>query len=148
MNDTLLSVAKSLPSDLEHYGVKGMKWGVRKSTKPSSKRAKRKAAKKASHKTSAKWNKKYQYRESLSDKDLERAVRRLQLENQFAREVSTSNAMQPKSLKYRVKSSVAKGGDTFVNNVATNAGKKIGSDVGGQIGGVLVKTANKLAKGL
>ena len=72
---------------LEHFGVKGMKWGRRKNVAKSA----RKAAKKASITTSAKWKKKYNYRSSMSDDDLKRATQRIRLENDFAEQVSRSS---------------------------------------------------------
>ena len=72
---------------LEHFGVKGMKWGRRKNVAKSA----RKAAKKASKTTSAKWKKKYNYRSSMSDDDLKRATQRIRLENDFAEQVSRSS---------------------------------------------------------
>lgn len=72
---------------LEHFGVKGMKWGRRKAVARSA----RKAAKKASKTTSAKWKKKYDYRSSMSDDDLKRATQRIRLENDFAEQVSRAS---------------------------------------------------------
>lgn len=72
---------------LEHFGVKGMKWGRRKAVAKSA----RKAAEKASKTTSAKWKKKYDYRSSMSDDDLKRATQRIRLENDFAEQVSRSS---------------------------------------------------------
>lgn len=72
---------------LEHFGVKGMKWGRRKAVAKSAK----KAAKKASKTTSAKWKKKYDYRSSMSDDDINKATKRLKLENDFAEQVSRSS---------------------------------------------------------
>ena len=72
---------------LEHFGVKGMKWGRRKAVAKSAK----KASKKASEITSAKWKKKYNYRSSMSDDDLKKNTQRLRLENEFAEQVSRSS---------------------------------------------------------
>ena len=72
---------------LEHFGVKGMKWGRRKAVAKSAK----KASKKASKTTSAKWKKKYNYRSSMSDDDLKKNTQRLRLENEFAEQVSRSS---------------------------------------------------------
>lgn len=72
---------------IEHFGIKGMKWGFRKS-RSSKSRAKRRA--KNSDKTSAKWKKKYQNRASMTDKDIRRATERLRLENDFAEQIKRS----------------------------------------------------------
>lgn len=69
---------------IEHFGIKGMKWGFRKSRSAKS-RAKRRA--RNSDKTSAKWKKKYQNRASMSDKDIRKATERLRLENDFAEQI-------------------------------------------------------------
>ena len=72
---------------IEHFGIKGMKWGFRKS-RISKTRAKGRA--KNSAKTSAKWKKKYQNRASMTDKDIRRATERLRLENDFAEQIKRS----------------------------------------------------------
>ena len=72
---------------LEHFGVKGMKWGRRKTVAKAAK----KAAKKASKTTYTKWKKQYDYRSSMSDDNLKRATQRLRLENDFAEQVSRSS---------------------------------------------------------
>lgn len=72
---------------IEHFGIKGMKWGFRK-TRSSKSRARRRA--KNSARTSAKWKKKYQNRSSMSDKDIRRATERLRLENDFAEQIKRS----------------------------------------------------------
>ena len=77
---------------LEHFGVKGMKWGRRKAVAKSAK----KAAKKASKTTSAKWKKKYDYRSSMSDDDIKKATQRLRLENDLAEQVSRSSKYSSK----------------------------------------------------
>lgn len=84
--NNLVSVDSS--SDfIEHFGIKGMKWGFRKQ-KISKVKARRRA--KNSAKTSAKWKKKYQNRASMSDKDIRKATERLRLENDFAEQIKRS----------------------------------------------------------
>lgn len=81
--NNLVSVDSS--SDfIEHFGIKGMKWGFRKQ-RISKVKARRRA--KNSAKTSAKWKKKYQNRASMSDKDIRKATERLRLENDFAEQI-------------------------------------------------------------
>lgn len=69
---------------IEHFGIKGMKWGFRKN-RTSNVRARRRA--KNSARTTAKWKKKYQNRASMSDKDIRKATERLRLENDFAEQI-------------------------------------------------------------
>ena len=81
--NNLVSVDSS--SDfIEHFGIKGMKWGFRKN-RSSNVRARRRA--KNSARTTAKWKKKYQNRASMSDKDIRKATERLRLENDFAEQI-------------------------------------------------------------
>ena len=72
---------------IEHFGIKGMKWGFRKQR--SSKGAARRRAKNSAR-TTAKWKKKYQNRASMSDKDIRKATERLRLENDFAEQIKRS----------------------------------------------------------
>lgn len=69
---------------IEHFGIKGMKWGFRKK-RVSNARARRRA--KNSARTTAKWKKKYQNRASMTDKDIRKATERLRLENDFAEQI-------------------------------------------------------------
>lgn len=90
--NNLVSVDSS--SDfIEHFGIKGMKWGFRKK-RISKVKARRRA--KNSAKTSAKWKKKYQNRASMSDKDIRRATERLRLENDFAEQIKRSSQVTMK----------------------------------------------------
>lgn len=95
MNDVdqdLLHAIQTNSSDdvIEHFGIKGMKWGFRRSLSklPHSKarmaRKESKAARKA-------WNMKYHKRHSMTEHDLQAATRRLRLENDFAEQVRRAN---------------------------------------------------------
>lgn len=95
MNDVdqdLLHAIQTNSSDeiLEHFGIKGMKWGFRRSLSklPHSKarmaRKESKAARKA-------WNMKYHKRHSMTEHDLQAATRRLRMENDFAEQVRRAN---------------------------------------------------------
>lgn len=81
---------------IEHFGIKGMKWGFRK--RRSAKSIARRRAKNSA-KTSAKWKKKYQNRASMSDKDIRKATERLRLENDFAEQIKRSAQVTMKPAK-------------------------------------------------
>ena len=78
---------------IEHFGVKGMKWGFRK--RRNAKASARRRAKNSA-KTHAKWKKKYQNRSSMTDKDIRRATERLRLENDFAEQIKRSKQVTMK----------------------------------------------------
>ena len=82
--------------NLEHYCVKGMRWGKRRAAKKAAKRAAKKAFN-TSRKTTSDWNKQYSYRTKLSDSDLQRAVNRLRLENELGSQVNKSRQYVPKT---------------------------------------------------
>lgn len=97
---------------IEHYGVLGMKWGIRKARTKSSPEptsftegGKRKAdsvitekdksramrkIKTESAKREKEWEKLYLKRSTMGDREIQLALNRLKLENQLAKEVATS----------------------------------------------------------
>lgn len=79
---------------IQHYGVKGMKWGVRKSVSSRVKSAKRERS----------WKKQYRERDSMSDDDLRKVVNRLRLENEFAKLSGQASKGQRKMAKSFIKS--------------------------------------------
>lgn len=75
------------PDILMHYGIKGMKWGVRKSRKSSGSGNKKTTSKNtAKEKRKAELQRRknvYKNRRTLTDKQLNKEVARLQLEKQY-----------------------------------------------------------------
>ena len=92
MNPELLHAIRGNESDdiIEHFGIKGMRWGFRKNR---SERSKMRQLKKASRKARAAWNKKYHSRHMMTSHDLREATNRLRLENDFAEQVQRSNRL-------------------------------------------------------
>ena len=79
MNDTL-----------EHFGIKGMKWGKRRAAARMAKKAKKKAGKQ-SIKTVDEWDTKYKKRSDMTDDEIAAATKRIRLENEFAEQLSRSS---------------------------------------------------------
>lgn len=113
-------MAEDVDNFLEHYGVKGMKWGVTRSRPSSGKkrtsredkvRAKRKDAKRR--------------RQTLKDKDLDQLVKRLE---------------QEKKLKSLLDEDLAPG-RTATKKLLANAGTKVAGTVLAGAGVWAVKTA-------
>ena len=92
-NQNELVSIESSSDVIEHFGIKGMKWGFRKQR--SSKGAARRRAKNSAR-TTAKWKKKYQNRASMTDKDIRKATERLRLENDFAEQVKRNAQVRMK----------------------------------------------------
>lgn len=90
----------SFEETLAHYGVPGMKWGVRNDRKSSSK-SKKSSGSKGSQKTDL---------SKLSDEELRKIVNRMQLEKQYSVLASQSKAKSD--------------GKKAVNEVIKNAGKQ------------------------
>jgi len=70
---------------IQHFGIKGMKWGFRRSRKPSTRRLKREAKK-----AQKAWDRKYLSRHTMTTTDLQKATQRLKAENNFAEQVYRS----------------------------------------------------------
>ena len=85
MNDTL-----------EHFGIKGMKWGKRRAEARMAKKA-RKKAEKQSIKTKEEWDVKYKKRSDMTDDEVAAATKRLRLENEFANQVAQSSKANKKA---------------------------------------------------
>lgn len=96
-------------SDFSHYGVKGMKWGVRKSSNQSSTKAERKAARAVDRAERKSRKKDYKKRRSMSDVDLKKKVERLKLEKEYRN--LTNEDVRP-GLKY-------------MQDIGSSVGKKV-----------------------
>lgn len=95
MNDVdqdLLHAIQTGSSDdvLEHFGIKGMRWGFRRGPSKSP-RFKARMARKESKAARKAWNMKYHKRHSMTEHELQAATRRLMLENNFAEQVRRAN---------------------------------------------------------
>lgn len=134
--------------ELFHYGVKGMRWGVRKSTPTSggTKKSKKKSLiakmsdkKKKATKEKAKEKAKEEAQEAekkksvkdMSDAELRAKISRLQLEKQYA---DLSKQTEPVSK-----------GKKFVEGIMTKSGENIGTQLTTYVMGTAV---NKALKGV
>ena len=76
--------------EIEHHGVKGQRWGVRKVRKRvSSAIGLKKAVDKSNNEARAKYSSTYAKRSKMSDADLKKSVERLELENRLGKAVSS-----------------------------------------------------------
>lgn len=122
-------------NSLTHYGVLGMKWGRRKqkpssgSSKTSRREEKKltKEAKKRGMTTTIKKNTKKVKIKDLSDDELQKKIRRLQMEKQY------------RDLK---KDEISKG-RKIAGQILSNVGVKLGTEVLYNASGMLINKATK-----
>ena len=128
-NHKLLQAIDDIQEDsFEHYGVKGMKWGVRKwysNTKLGHSRRVKKEQKAA---LSA-WQHKYGNMHKMTSKDLEKATRRLRLENDFAEQMKRSNAINAKKRGGGVTAFGKAVGKSVLNSVVDSGVKTLTNDL-------------------
>lgn len=118
-------------NELFHYGIKGMKWGVRRTEaqlarargqKPSSESASKNTQMNAKTKSSSPARKKVS---EMSDDELNRAVRRLQLEQQYRNlnpeKVSAGKKFADKVVKDVVVPAVTEVARNTLKNALTSA---------------------------
>lgn len=96
--DEVLHAVQSGSSEeiIEHFGVKGMKWGFRRVRERLARQKQRKVDAKVSKARTSQWKHKYAQRASISDRDLKRAVERLRLENDLAEQVKRTTKIHEK----------------------------------------------------
>lgn len=108
---------------IEHHGVRGQKWGVRRRVQAlvgGSGQVPRSAAA-ASQAREKSWKKTYANRSSMSTPQLREKVNRLTLENQLKQQVSIANPAK-KSAARQIITNV---GTELVKNVARQAGERV-----------------------
>ena len=128
-NHKLLQAIDDIQEDsFEHHGVKGMKWGVRKwysNTKLGRSRRDKKEQKAAL----ASWQHKYGNMHKMTSKDLEKATRRLRLENDFAEQMKRSNAINAKQRGKAVTKFGTAVGKSVLNSVVDSGVKTLTNDL-------------------
>ena len=141
---------------LKHWGVKGMKWGVRKSRsansttkkekppkKPSKRQLKKEAEtlRKESNKRAKSHRKEYMKRKDLTDAELKKKVERLRLENEFDRLSKDASKSQIAKGKSELNKLLETKVPDSVNNMLGTSGKTVGA----VIANVAIKEAIKYA---
>lgn len=92
LDEKLLSMTFS---ELEHYGVKGQKWGVRRKVQSGVDSVKKAhQLNTQSRQREKQWQTAYKKRGSMSTADLKRTVERLRLENEFNKLATEATASQ------------------------------------------------------
>lgn len=128
-NHKLLQAIDDIQEDsFEHHGVKGMKWGVRK-WYSNTKLGRSRRAKKEQKAALAAWQHKYGNMHKMTSKDLEKATRRLRLENDFAEQMKRSNAINAKKRGNAVTKFGTAVGKSVLNSVVDSGVKTLTKDL-------------------
>lgn len=128
-NHKLLQAIDDIQEDsFEHYGVKGMKWGVRK-WYSNTKLGRSRRAKKEQKAALSAWQHKYGNMHKMTSKDLEKATRRLRLENDFAEQMKRSNAINAKKRGGGVTAFGKAVGKSVLNSVVDSGVKTLTNDL-------------------
>lgn len=110
---------------INHSGVKGMKWGIRKRKTSLGKKRSKLSIRKSKNSIPEHWSKRYKKISSISDKDLKRYTERLRLENSFAEQIKKRASMTSNKPKKNLLSRTANlTGDArnVIKNAAVIAG--------------------------
>lgn len=114
-------------NDIMHYGVLGMKWGVRKKKTQSVSRKEQK--KRANEKTSPDYNESKFVRnrnvKSMSNADLKKAINRMQLEQQYKQLSQNDKSAAQKMGEQFVKSLISSGTQLLVGEITKQAKKRL-----------------------
>lgn len=107
---------------IEHHGVKGQKWGVRRRVQALAGRTGQvpKSAVTASESREKSWKKVYANRASMSTPQLRETVNRLTIENQLKQQVNIASPAK----KSAARKFITDVGTTLVKNVAQQAGQQ------------------------
>lgn len=128
-NYKLLQAIDDIQEDsFEHHGVKGMKWGVRK-WYSNTKLGRSRRAKKEQKAALSAWQHKYGNMHKMTSKDLEKATRRLRLENDFAEQMKRSNAINAKKRGGGVTAFGKAVGKSVLNSVVDSGVKTLTNDL-------------------
>lgn len=128
-NHKLLQAIDDIQEDsFEHHGVKGMKWGVRK-WYSNTKLGRSRRAKKEQKVALAAWQHKYGNMHKMTSKDLEKATRRLRLENDFAEQMKRSNSINAKKRGGGVTAFGKAVGKSVLNSVVDSGVKTLTNDL-------------------
>lgn len=128
-NQKLLQAIDNIQEDsFEHFGIKGMKWGVKK-WYSNSKFGRARRAKKEQKAALAAWQRKYGNMHKMTSKDLEKATRRLRLENDFAEQMKRSNAINDKKRGSGVTELGKAVGKSVLNSVVDAGVKTLTNDL-------------------
>lgn len=134
MTDTyqdLLHAIETNNSDdvIEHFGIKGMKWGFRRSLSKLP-QSKKRAARRESKAARKAWNMKYHKRHSMTERDLQAATRRLRMENDFAEQVRRANQIADTRKPKNEHGKFAKAfGKSVMNSVVDSGVKTLTNDL-------------------
>lgn len=110
-----------------HYGILGMKWGVRKDRKSSGKRKKAKRTKVDTRSADYKKTSKNRRRKAsdLSDEELKKTIERMRLEQQYneltAKDVSAGRKFATKTIERLANMTIDRVYQTYVLNPAIDA---------------------------
>jgi len=116
-----------MSDEIEHHGVKGMKWGQRKATRSAGGSIGNRIQTHYANKARAQqWRTQYNDRGEMSTEALRRAVNRLNLENQFDAATKQAMASSSQSVFSKYKNQYINGAIQGAVNNTNQVGNKVG----------------------